>query len=111
MLLLEYTWPGNVRELRNIAERLVVLNNRGIIRTEDLYGVLPCEITASGNESASLPPPSLCRSSRKKDVLLQALEAANCHYGKAAALLGISRTTLWRRIKQLGIKVEGSSPM
>jgi len=100
-LLLEYAWPGNVRELRNIAERLAVLNSEGVVRAEDIVSVLP-----RATEQAAVPAISVagslpCKVSRKPDALRQALEETNCHYGKAAALLGISRTTLWRRVKAL----------
>lgn len=108
-LLLEYTWPGNVRELRNIAERLTVLNGAGFIQAEDIGGVLP-EKAGCGVALPSRPAVGLCKSSRKKAVIVAALEECNFHYGKTAAILGISRTTLWRRIRELGIAVESRSP-
>ncbi|MDF2501182.1 MAG: norR 1 [Anaerosporomusa subterranea] len=107
-VLLEYTWPGNVRELRNIAERLAVLNNTGVIRPEDLYEVLPRQASNVKTAQPSLLTMDLCKNSRKKEVLLQTLESTDYHYGKTAASLGISRTTLWRRIKQLGIEIADS---
>ena len=96
--LMGYEWPGNVRELRNIAERLTVLGQynqagidesriRGMLapQTEDLR-----DIKANGLEKTEPVWVSQIYESLKKN---------NNHYGKTATQLGISRTTLWRRIK------------
>lgn len=93
--LLEYAWPGNVRELKNIAERLAVL-------------IKNCSITLPEIEQA-LPrlkdKPGPVKKKKAKDInrecLVKVLEEANYHYGKAAAKLGISRTTLWKRLKEI----------
>lgn len=94
--LANYYWPGNVRELRNIVERLAVLSKGEVISEHEVTAMLPEEnesrrelIQRSGNIN--------------QDVVLRVLEETNFHYGKAAAMLGMSRTTLWRRLKQLGI--------
>lgn len=100
-MLLEYAWPGNVRELRNIAERLAVLNSGGVVQAEDIVSVLPWTTDQTAVPATSVAGALPCKASRKPDALRQALEKTNCHYGKAAALLGISRTTLWRRVKEL----------
>ncbi|MDR3562171.1 MAG: sigma 54-interacting transcriptional regulator [Negativicutes bacterium] len=92
--LTAYEWPGNVRELRNIAERLAVLSSGSVIDQHAVEAVLPpgglhpkaAEATDGGDLN--------------RELLLKALEEAHYHYGKAAALLGISRTTLWRRLKE-----------
>jgi propionate catabolism operon transcriptional regulator len=93
-LLCEYPWPGNVRELRNIAERLAVLTSGRLIDRSAVEAVLP----QSESPAAAVRPAA--ESALDRECLRQALERTCYHYGKAAALLGISRTTLWRRLRQ-----------
>jgi len=98
-LLAGYHWPGNVRELSNIAERVAVLSGNGTIGPGDIEGMLshpPAEKGAS-DESRMLNASGSVDVNRS--ILLRALEESNFHYAKAAAKLGISRTTLWRRLK------------
>ena len=93
--LLKYTWPGNVRELKNIAERLAVLVKKCFITQAEIEAALP---------SLKDAPKSLKKKKAEdidQECLSRALEEANYHYGKAAAILGISRTTLWKRLKQI----------
>jgi len=90
--LAAYDWPGNVRELRNIAERLAVLSSGNVIDEHALETVLPLD---GPSPRAAKPPGDL-----NQELLAKALADANYHYGKAAAMLGISRTTLWRRLKE-----------
>ncbi|MDR3564205.1 MAG: sigma 54-interacting transcriptional regulator [Negativicutes bacterium] len=87
-----YSWPGNVRELRNIVERLVVLGKGTVISEYDVIAVLPKMHEARKN--------AVERANVNQEVLLNVLEQTNFHYGRAAAILGMSRTTLWRRLKQ-----------
>lgn len=103
-LLCRYNWPGNVRELRNIAERLAVLSRGGSISVRDIAAVLPQFFSQENTEQGALiARQGLGVISREAAVLLKVLAEANYHYGHAAALLGISRTTLWRRLKQYGL--------
>jgi len=103
-ILRDYHWPGNVRELRNVAERLAVLGKIGGIRPEDVESML---LQSSAKKSAlkvgannrSLNAEA-GRGNLNHSLLIQVLEESNYHYGKAAAKLGISRTTLWRRLKE-----------
>lgn len=101
--LRDYRWPGNVRELRNISERLAVLNHCGDIVAEDIVRVLP---QWDGQLSATSMPTKLEHTIEANDnraILLKVLEEADYHYARAAARLGISRVTLWRRLKQYNI--------
>lgn len=100
-MLQAYTWPGNIRELRNIAERLAVLGHAGVIGEADIEAALPEMGLASRNDSDGKTPVRRgLRGNASDAVMLRALEETNYHYAKAAAMLGISRTTLWRRLKQ-----------
>lgn len=92
-ILTSYSWPGNVRELRNICERLVVLNDKNEITEEDLKQFKIFQNITNKEDKISQfindaieEPTILLRPKKKKQDL--------------AKELGISRTTLWRLLKQ-----------
>jgi transcriptional regulator with PAS, ATPase and Fis domain len=92
-LLEEYDWPGNVRELRNVCERLQVFASDPKIKAEDLLRVLDIP--------GRIRPRRLPRSARPTAAdVHNALRKASGHHGQAAAALGMSRTTLWRRLRE-----------
>jgi PAS domain S-box-containing protein len=95
-LLRDYSWPGNVRELCNICEQLVVLSDSEEILTADIARIL------KPNESIPAAISLLKSVVKPKNLdLLQveeALRLAEGNKAQAAKLLGISRTTLWRKI-------------
>lgn len=96
--LLAYDWPGNVRELRNVAERLAVLTSGDVIDVAQVAAVLSDQpVAPAESDAAAVASPE--GQARDVAALLQALEETHYHYGRAAALLGISRTTLWRRLR------------
>lgn len=92
--LLQYPWMGNVRELKNIAERLAVLSKGNCVDLPELEAVLP-------RRKETVKTSIRLGSSLDRECINQVLEETDYHYGKAAAKLGISRTTLWKRLKQL----------
>lgn len=92
--LLQYPWLGNVRELKNIAERLAVLSKSDCIDSKEIEAVMPKRKEAF--KTIIRPGSNLDR-----ECLNRVLEETDYHYGKTAAKLGISRTTLWKRLKQL----------
>jgi DNA-binding NtrC family response regulator len=111
-LLLEHDWPGNVRELQNVLEFAVAVCKGQTIMPEDL----PSEVSADDVEPASVAAavvPLRARSNgtpggsdtREIDAarIRGALEACRWRRHKAAEALGISRTTLWRRMRDLGL--------
>lgn len=118
--LTAYNWPGNVRQLRNIIERMVILKEVDVIQRDDL----PSSIT--GNNSSVLLSQDFGmlhhnnmidsfifpeRGISLKDtvdkfensLILEALNRTNWVKNKAAALLGINRTTLIEKMKKKGI--------
>ncbi len=99
-LLLAHDWPGNVRELENVIERAHVLCRGQTIGLEHL----PDDLTA-GHATAAAPSQDLRRSREAVDA--QAIRAAltRCGGNRAAAAreLGIHKSTLYRRLAQLGI--------
>jgi PAS domain S-box-containing protein len=105
-ILMNYDWPGNIRELQNIVERLIILNDENIIKLEHL----PKNITDTYSENTS-DAPSQTETSLKELVpineeALMIEEALRKTYGNksaAANLLGISRGTLYNKIKEYGL--------
>jgi DNA-binding NtrC family response regulator len=91
-LLLSHSWPGNVRELKNALEFAVIRCRGSVLQASDL----PPEVVADMCADAILE--SLSGDDRSR--LLGALERAGGNRTEAAALLGISRATLYRRLAQ-----------
>ncbi len=93
-----YNWPGNVRELENALERGAVLSKEGVI----LPNALPQNIISQTplptvtDASAIKPLANL-----EREYIRAVLQAAGGNKQKAARLLGISSTTLWRRLKSM----------
>ncbi len=119
-LLTRYPWPGNVRELENAIERMVILNDRGTITLDDLPDHVrrdarpPApQATTDGAEGPSLPISLQWTSSGidlngvldelERALILQALDKSGGVKNKAAALLGLNRTTLIEKIKKKGL--------
>ncbi|MGH8176224.1 MAG: sigma-54-dependent Fis family transcriptional regulator [Steroidobacter sp.] len=105
--LLAYSWPGNIRELRNVIRTALAICDGGVVRLSDLpsevrYGAT-CDAAAApgGSEFASA---SLQSSAEREDVL-RAIRESNDNMSRAAENLGVSRNTLYRRCKRLGIPV------
>ena len=102
-ILMAYHWPGNVRELRNTLEHICILCKNSIIAKDDLPSDFPaCDLSydQSFQTLADSPLPSSETIPVDKETLLKALEKAQWNKTRAAEILGISRRTLYRRLKQ-----------
>jgi PAS domain S-box-containing protein len=107
--LMNYSWPGNVRQLLNFTERLVLMCrttfNIAIFdkHIEDLHQYQPVSTDHQGNGKMNSIRHKLIQNHRafETEMILDALEKCQYNKGKAARLLGISRTTLWKKMKQL----------
>ena len=100
--LAAYRWSGNVRELRNAIEYAFVLCSSGGIGVQHL----PPRI--SGTELECRKPSAVrpvVAAEYEKDILLEALRKAGGNQSQAARNLGVSRVTIWKRIKKYGIKI------
>jgi transcriptional regulator of acetoin/glycerol metabolism len=99
--LLSYDWPGNVRELSNVIERALFRSEDGTIHLHDL----PIYITHDRKTAAKSTTMSLknVHSTVEEDTLRYALESVNHNKVKAARLLGIHRSNLYKKIKKYGI--------
>lgn len=101
--LMKYHWPGNVRELINVIEFAFVVCNEDLISPRHL----PPHITRPDVTMGSSGEPRR-RDEERKD-LLRALARAKGRKGEAARLLGISRVTLWKRMKRCGIEMHAKA--
>jgi DNA-binding NtrC family response regulator len=95
-----YEWPGNVREMENIIARACVLAS-GDILDESLIFTLPQDRPADKTEDIGL---NITLKDNQRTLILKALKQNENNYSRTAAQLGISRTTLWRRIKRFRIE-------
>ena len=101
-VLEEYPWPGNVRELRNLMERIVIMNPQPRIdarhipldRARRAVFYKPVERFGSLQE---------VREAAERDYILKKLEEARGNVTRAAELLGLERSHLYRKMKALGI--------
>jgi DNA-binding NtrC family response regulator len=101
--LREHAWPGNVRELRNLIERAHILAGVGPIRDEHLW-LDPRGGAAGAGAGAAEPIPSDLRlDNNERRLIRAALERAGGNKSRAARLLGITRRTLYSRLKVLGM--------
>jgi len=100
--LVNYDWPGNIRELINAIEYAFVLCSGDEIKKNNF----PPNITGKNGVSlAKRPKRNRRASSDQKDILLDALKKTGGNKTEAAKILGISRVTLWKRLKEHDIQV------
>lgn len=118
--MLNYDWPGNVRELENVVQHMVAINTGPVLHLADAPTALKnfSEVVRSGSPSpfvSSSPAPSgdaaesfltpvLPLAEMEKRAIVHALQHTKGDRVMAAHLLGIGRTTLYRKIKEYGIQ-------
>jgi two-component system, NtrC family, nitrogen regulation response regulator NtrX len=95
-------WPGNVRELRNLIERIVILNQQSRIDARHIPLHLARKPAAerSAERYGSLQE---VREAAEREYIQKKLEEANGNVSRAAELLGLERSNLYRKMKALGI--------
>jgi len=98
-LLMAHAWPGNIRELENAIERSFILCNEGFIGIEHL----PEELTARGRARESDSDMRAARELLEAQSIRSALERNAFNRLAAAKELGIHKSTLFRKLKKLGI--------
>ncbi len=103
-LINSYTWPGNVREIGNVAQRIVATCTPGEISESELGELM--QLTQSSPQSLGEIAMNVKRSlvQSQYSEITKAMEESGGKLGDAAKILGINRTTLWRRMKKMGIK-------
>ncbi len=132
-MFLNHTWPGNVRELENVIERAILATTGTVIGPEVLNFLNPAVPTtadlAAGNtarvtfptlyqptknDTGELLTPGPLKAAVKgfeKLFIEQALQASGGHVIRAARLLKIDRTTLWKKARDLGINMHAEDEM
>ena len=98
-ILTKYPFPGNVRELRNIIERAVALTESSEITARDLPSDLR-ELSMSSLEAHAL----MTLEEKEKQYIQEVLKKTQYKKNLAADILGLPRTTLWRKLKHYGIE-------
>jgi two-component system nitrogen regulation response regulator NtrX len=100
--LAQLPWRGNVRELRNLMERLAVIVAREGVTHRDVMEALHMTAPPPGDDGSPLPL-RVARSRFERQYILERLSANRGNLGHTAKELGIERTNLYRKMKQLGI--------
>ena len=115
-LLLEHAWPGNVRELENTLEYAVAVCKGQTILPDDLPGEVVSQgsyVSARADATPAGPARGRAAAAAARRAEADAVDAARirgaleaCHWRRheAARVLGMSRTTLWRRMRELGLE-------
>ncbi|MBX3266730.1 MAG: sigma-54-dependent Fis family transcriptional regulator [Acidobacteria bacterium] len=100
--LKKYTWPGNVRELRNTVERVIIMTAKQKIAAADL----PSFGTANEAPAASFRFPSFkaATDAYQREFILHKLAEHDGNVSKAAEEMGVDRSHLYRRMRNLGIQ-------
>jgi PAS domain S-box-containing protein len=101
-LLMSYAWPGNVRELKSAFEYGFVTCQELLIQPHHF----PPTVTSAQPIAKTIKKNLLNRADMKKKQLIEALESANGNQSRAADILGISRVTVWNRMKKYGITTQ-----
>ena len=104
-LLLQLPWKGNVRELRNLMERVAILVPTENVGHQDLMSVL--NMSGDGAEASGVVPLREARARFERQYIVARLHANQGNLGDTARELGIERTNLYRKMKQLGISTPG----
>ena len=94
--LTSYSWPGNVRELRNVVEHAVLMCQGEVVQVENLP-------SAVSREEAGRSPVGRLHD-HERELVAQTLESVGWNKYRAAQILGISRSTLYSKIRRYGLK-------
>jgi len=123
--LLSYAWPGNIRELRNVIRTALAICDGGVVRLSDLPSEVREHVSAKSTpapETSARPSPDDQTSAQsaatpagafeaaEREVLLRAIRECGGNMSHAAKALGISRNTLYRRCKRVGLAVQRHRP-
>ena len=108
MVVLEkYRWPGNVREVENLVERLIVLNEDGVIRVNELPDYVIQNGSSNQSAGAALPVSGMDLDRYLEKIengfICQALERARGNKTLAAGMLNLNRTTFIERLRKKGL--------
>jgi len=108
-ILFAHHWPGNVRELENAVERACILCGTGQLAAHHFSSLLPLapalpEVPASLHAPTVTPPPTPRYVERERQILLDAIDECKGNLSATARQLGITRATLYARMRKYGVK-------
>jgi len=103
-LMQRYSWPGNVRELRNTIERVMIMLQNQRVSVKDLPAFADSEPPASSYRFPSFKEAS---DAYHREFIQRKLDEAEGNVTRAAELMGIDRSHLYRRMRALGITAKG----
>jgi DNA-binding NtrC family response regulator len=101
--LRRYRWPGNVRELQNVLERAVLLGKESVVGVDDLPPALMADGTVNVEPIAGRKLKQALESPERQ-IIREVLESNNWNRNASADALGINRTTLYKKMKRLGLE-------
>lgn len=108
-VLERHDWPGNVRELRNVLEYAWAIGEGPVLQPHDLPPELVEPALAPGGVATGEPRARPFHPDPEGQRIVEALERMSGNRERAAKLLGVSRVTLWRRMKELRIAPDETS--
>jgi DNA-binding NtrC family response regulator len=100
-LLLEHSWPGNVRQLRHVLEKLVILTPGGVVDAGAVGAALDAYVLAGAASAAPSSKSLTDLSALEEEHIRKVLEATAGNKSRAAAILGIERKTLYRKLERM----------
>ncbi len=102
-VLNSYNWPGNVRELRNVIERICILSADDKVSDTEIIDILDVDKNRNNNNRLITPPKTILDdfSNFERERIMNALIEANGNKTKAAKMLSITRTKLYRKLQNL----------
>ena len=104
--LVRYPWPGNVRELRNVLERAVLLSAKGAIRAADLsFDPMRAPSKTGSSDGAESDSDNLTLEELQRRHIIRVMDLVNGRVEVASQRLGIPRSTLYQRLKEMQITV------
>ncbi|WP_337287202.1 helix-turn-helix domain-containing protein, partial [Candidatus Methylomirabilis sp.] len=102
LALTPYPWPGNIRELRNVLQQVGALLPRPEIRWDDFPAVI--RTTRAADPTPGRPDTAGYLAQAERQLICQIVQQCTGNLSQAAAQLGISRSTLYRKLTQFGLK-------
>jgi len=100
-ILQEYSWPGNVRELKNLMERIVIMYPQ--VRIDARHVPLPLNRRAAERVAERTASLVEVRQAAERDYILKKLEECGGNVSRAADVLGLERSNLYKKMRALGI--------
>jgi DNA-binding NtrC family response regulator len=101
--LSQHDWPGNIRELRNVLERAVLMGDHHRLTAEDFASILPLPSLRAAAQVPTLHTYAEAISHCERATFRAALDACDGNIPLAAKKLGIGRTTLYKKLRDLGL--------